>query len=218
MKMKHEINIHKYFPKKFIRKTDKNQIICTECKGVGWIINKEKKFCTISHCHICHGQGILNLCSHCKKLPKYNYCNCDGAKKEREKKEVERYQKKFDAAKKISTKKEIVENDIEYLYCWQHDKIYDWDEIEDSELELKIEGITWMFGTYKHQIQIDADDVIQSACESCELHEEAENSISQDAWNTLNNFLKEWCEEQDGTITYSCDEKVVVLLNGDKNG
>ena len=77
-------------------------------------------------------------------------------------------------------------NDL-YEYC------------EDTGRELP----DYVWGTQTDMIHINADYIVEEACE--ELHEDAYESIDYSDMKELQKMLDDWCNEQTGTVTYYPD-------------
>ena len=66
----------------------------------------------------------------------------------------------------------------------------------DEYFEKHVPKVLWNCEVVK--ISMDADSIIESACE--ELHEDARDNISDE--KELQEFLDKWCAKQTGTTTY----------------
>lgn len=85
-------------------------------------------------------------------------------------------------------------SDIDYFV----DAYKDSDEYEsDEEMMNNLPEFLWL--TDSVDISMDADSIIESACE--ELHEDAYENISGSDRKELQNMLDEWCSKQTGTRT-----------------
>ena len=78
------------------------------------------------------------------------------------------------------------------------DAYKDSDEYESNEEMMNnLPEVLWL--TDPIDISMDADQIIESACE--ELHEDASENISGEDRKELQNMLDEWCKKQTGTRT-----------------
>ena len=85
-------------------------------------------------------------------------------------------------------------SDIDYFV----DSYKDSDEYESyEEMMNNLPEVLWL--TNPVDITMDADSIIESACE--ELHEDASENISDEDRKKLQNMLDEWCKKQTGTRT-----------------
>ena len=212
-------------PDKSKRELNEGQKLCSRCKGLGL----EVRDIYLQNCSVCRG-GVVDACRFCGKeystLGGYrrNLC-CEGAKIENEldkhkerlehlKKQEERITTLFNKAEKI-TIKEAKDRGIEVLFnedAEHYMSISEAFDHFDNELddELSDNRVKWLFATKQIKMSIDADDIVDSACE--ELHEDARDWISKQDIEELQGFLDNWCEKQTGTISYEPDYKVVVIL------
>ena len=167
----------------------------------------------LSFCQSCYN-GVQRLCPYCGQPYKnhaYMHCNCEGQKKADEEERIKKWNEKVSKAVAVD------EKDIDtMLYCEEFGEYYStvddfFDDYasnyDDEEVYEKPERL-WV--TSVEKISVDADNLIENACE--ELHEEAIESICIDDKIRLQEFLDAWCEEQTGTTTYyPCYEKYVAI-------
>ena len=182
-----------------------NQEICPHCHGTGLIIN-EYSFGVCIYCN----HGIVDICKHCgKPLPKYvTTCHCEGAIKERHLKWKETAfangASRYNKATKITLDEAFKK--FEYLYVDETDELIYLDDEEDyiiSSIKEAQSAGCHIFGTKKEYLTLDANSILESACE--ELHEDAFINIC-DNIDKLQKQLDSWVEEYgDGTTTYYPD-------------
>ena len=84
-------------------------------------------------------------------------------------------------------------NDL-YKYC------------EDAGEELP----DYVWGTQTDMIHIDADSIVEQACE--DLHEDAYYSIDYKDIKDLQKMLDDWCKEQTCTVTYYPDYRYAIKI------
>ena len=92
---------------------------------------------------------------------------------------------------------------------------FEYDDIEELEDYCKENDIAmpkYVWGTTVSKISMDADSIIESACE--ELYEEAGEQIDDRDSKELQDMLDKWCEKQRGTDTYYVDYNVAILIGG----
>lgn len=199
-----------------------NEAICPVCYGLGVVLDNNiygikgdtsevarKSMFPYNHqaikfCPNCYN-GVIRLCEYCgKQLPRgILKCTCEQQiEKDKEEKKI-KYQETIEKAKEID-----IESVSTYLYDEQTDHYFA--EIEDFVDEYKdntdygndeemlenLPEVLWVCS--KAEISIDADSIIENACE--ELHEDARDSVSDE--KELQEVLDKWCEKQTGTITY----------------
>lgn len=200
--------------------------ICNVCNGLGVVLSNniygikgdttetaKKSMFPYNHqaikfCPNCFN-GVVRLCQYCgKQIRKgsIDYCDCEQyQEKEKEKKRI-KYQEKISKAEEVNIK--YIESDM-WFYDEQTDDYFsdiesfvdsykDFDEYEsDEEMIKNLPEVLWL--TDPVDISMDADSIIESACE--ELHEDASENISGDDRKELQNMLDEWCGKQTGTRT-----------------
>lgn len=125
--------------------------------------------------------------------------------KEEEEKRI-KYQEKISKAEDVNIKD--IDSDM-WFYDEQTDDYFsdidcfvdaykDSDEYEfDEDMMTNLPEVLWL--TDSVDISMDADSIIESACE--ELHEDAYENISGSDRKELQNMLDEWCSKQTGTRT-----------------
>jgi hypothetical protein len=98
------------------------------------------------------------------------------------------------------------------VYPYKDGYFSNWGEFLDwwvSGMEIVTEP-KYVNGTYSRQIKIDAEWIIEAACE--DLHEDAEETISKEDIDELQAFLDAWCVRQTGTRTYYMDPNCLVRI------
>lgn len=195
----------------FQPKTPKeNEMLCPTCDGIGWL-ESEKGY--LQKCPNCY-DGIIYLCPNCGK-PKRGMCMNEECMK---KFDVEQEKLRYDKAQKytldtVPSKSKI----MLYSDVYKYNEGY-FSEIEDFIDYCNDEGIrvpNYVWGTNETQINLDAHDIIESACD--DLWEGAYDSIDSKDIAELQSLFDNWCKNQTGTRTYSVDYKCCILLNNEKN-
>ena len=199
-----------------------NEAICPVCHGLGVVLDNNiygikgdtseaarKSMFPYNHqaikfCPNCYN-GVIRLCEYCgKQLPRgILKCTCEQQiEKDKEEKKI-KYQETIEKAKEID-----IESVSTYLYDEQTDHYFaeiedfvdeykdNTDYENDEEMLENLPEVLWVCS--KAEISIDADSIIESACE--ELHEDARDFIYDE--KELQEFLDKWCEKQTGTTTY----------------
>lgn len=162
----------------------------------------------IEKCRHCY-DGIIHLCPDCGK-PVRGFCdNPECREKSEQKEENKRYDKaiKCSFAECPDDRKTMMYSDFYGYnegYFTNFDELIDYCESED----IPIPDYCW--STTQIDMSIDADSLIESACE--ELYEDAEEHISDEDRKELQDFLDKWCEKQSGTNAYSVDYKYAIKV------
>ncbi len=216
-----EINLHevvqKSFPKILIKDLTEHERICPVCNGLGMRIEDNVygikgdsseagrkyhfpyKHQALSFCQSCYN-GVQRLCPYCGEPYKnqaYLHCDCEGQKKADEEERIKKWNDKVSKAVPVD------EKDVNtMLYCEEFDEYYDTvdDFFDDYVCNHEEDGDErpvrlWVCSVEK--IYIDADNVVDNACE--DLHEDA---YEQCDIGSLQNLLDDWCEAQTGATTY----------------
>lgn len=200
--------------------------ICHVCHGLGVVIDNniygikgdtseaaKKSIFPYNHqaiksCPNCYN-GVIRLCQYCgKQIPKgyIDKCDCKQYKAKKDEEKRIKYQEMVSKAEEVDIKDIDHEmwfydeqtddyfSDIDYFV----DAYKDSDEYEsDEEMINNLPEVLWL--TDPVDISMDADSIIESACE--ELHEDAYENISDKDIKELQNILDKWCEKQTGTKT-----------------
>lgn len=213
--------------------------ICPVCHGLGVLLDnnvygikgdtseaaKKSRFPynhqAIKFCPNCFN-GVIRLCQYCgKQIRKGSivYCDCEQYKAKEEEEKRIKYQEKISKAEEIDIKD--IDSEM-WFYDEQTDDYFsgidsfvdaykDFDEYEsDEEMMNNLPEVLWL--TDPVDITIDADSIIESACE--ELHEDASENISVKDRKELQDILDEWCKKQTGTRTLypNCNKYVRVRM------
>jgi hypothetical protein len=143
------------------------------------------------------------VCEECGKEVK-SYCE-DCSKKKQHAKEQEAYNK----AEKVPYEK----YSGEMIYCDHCENFYnDVDEFLDGHDDCALEDIPeWAWGTYEKLLSFDADDFVCVELENNEMHEDARDSISQEAIDEMQEFFNAW-NKRNPVKSYFPDHAVVVDL------
>jgi len=203
-----------------------NEEICSVCHGLGiikrshsyGIENSEKPpmanwydneyFVWCPNCYF----GVIKKCEYCGKILPKGRLKCDCEKQ----REIDEKERRIKYQETISKAKEIDLKDITtYLYDEESDKYYsDIDEFVDYRRQDYRDGSRGYNNFYEYfqyempevlwlcdnvDISMDADNIIESACE--ELHEDVEDNISVQDREELQELLDNWCKKQTGTTT-----------------
>lgn len=211
--------------------------ICPVCHGLGVVVDdniygikgdtseasKRSMFPynhqAIKFCPNCYN-GVIQLCQYCgNQIPKRYIDKCDCVQykaKEEEEKRI-KYQEKILKSEEIDIQN--IDSDM-WFYDEQTNDYFsdidsfvdvykDYDENEsDEEMMNNLPEVLWL--TDHVNISMDADSIIESACE--ELHEDAYESISYEDKKELQTVLDEWCSKQTGTRTVYLNYKMYVRV------
>ena len=203
-----------------------NEEVCPVCHGLGVVIDNniygikgdtsevaKKSMFPYNHqaikfCPNCFN-GVIRICRYCgKQIRKgsIDYCDCEQYKAKEEEEKRIKYQEQISKAEEVNIKD--IDSDM-WFYDEQTDDYFsdidyfvdaykDSDEYEsDEEMMNNLPDVLWL--TDLLDISIDADSIIENACE--ELHEDASENISGEDRKELQNMLDEWCKKQTGTRT-----------------
>lgn len=178
------------------------EIVAYKCSKCGAAYQSRK------HAEKCCMPKICEDCG-CEIPHNSYYVVCDSCRSKREAvKEKERFNKA-----KHYTFEDAPESSYQCMYSEVYGTnegyFFDLDELEEYCQENDIEIPEYVWGTKLTKISMDADSIIESACE--ELHEDAEDQI--DDREELQEILDKWCEKQSGTDTYYVDYSVAILIN-----
>lgn len=154
---------------------------------------------------------MIRLCEYCgKPLPRGRLkCDCEQQRVKDEEEKRIKYQETIEKAKEIELKDTSYymydeqsnqyfsdENEfVEYYYQEWFEK-YSGGMSFNIYFDSQVPKVLWNCEEVK--ISIDADGIIESACE--ELHEDARDCIYDE--KELQDFLDKWCEKQSGTTSY----------------
>ncbi len=208
-----------------------NEEICPVCYGLGIIkkdysfgIEKDKKPSKVNWydneyfvwCPNCYF-GVIKKCEYCGKILPKGRLKCDCEKQ----REIDEKERRIKYKEMISKATEVDMKDIgsdTWLYDEQTDDYFsdvdcfveaykDNEEFANAkEMFENLPEVLWLCDNV--DISMDADSIIESACE--ELHEEAEENITDEDRKELQGMLDRWCKKQTGTTTlYPNYEKYV---------
>ncbi len=199
-----------------------NEEICSVCHGLGIIkkdypygIEEDKKSSKINWydneyfvwCPNCYF-GVIKKCEYCGKiLPKGRLkCDCEKQREIDEKERRIKYQEAINKANEVDLKD--IGSDT-WLYDERtNDYFSDVDHFVNAykdneefananEMFENLPEVLWLCDNV--DISMDADSIIESACK--ELHEDAEDNISGQDREELQELLDNWCKKQTGTTT-----------------
>ncbi|MFC0903911.1 hypothetical protein ACFHWD_04295 [Clostridium sp. MT-14] len=206
---------------KLIISLNDNEALCPTCKGLRFILEQRGKQAYIESCPDCYN-GKVYVCKHCGKHNKSNYCNCDGARKERNaefnKKQQEKEQKLFGKAKKIKF------NDYNgYFFIpdyegrvYDGDAVYDWlcDKIKYDKLSNE-ELPSYLWSTSPEPVfDMDLKDILYDKCE--EGYEDMDSFLNTDDedFKLAQQHLDKWYKKQgDAVNTYYENYDIAILLD-----
>lgn len=99
-------------------------------------------------------------------------------------------------------------------YTYNDGFFYDWNDFfanwKENHKGINDERPKYVYGTSLTSIGFDINWLIDNACE--ELHEEAQEQISNQDREELQQLLDKWSEKQTGTKTYYEDERYMVRI------
>lgn len=202
-----------------------DEVICPNCKGTGIQVNDNKfglgkfdignpfpyKHQVIGGCNHCYN-GIQKVCKHCGELLGRQIAHdCEGARKEKNKKYNQQDLDKWNKAEKISLKEAC--NKLEWVYVDNTEHFCEIDSLEEyikDEFKLEDYSSIRVYGTYKTDINLSASNIIQNAID--DLHEDAGDNISHKEELELQEMLDKWVEGISGTETYWPDWEYGILI------
>lgn len=212
--------------------------ICPLCHGTGMVIRDNPyglegdpdkqaglfpyKHQSIIPCPNCYN-GVVRYCPDCGKQLKRSYLKCDcSAEKQREREEKRRrYQEAIAKAEKHEPDELY---SFKYAYSdWitQHNEGYfsDWQEFFDAWHDFvagcEEDGISvlerpkYVWGTEPIEMQLDASDILESACE--DLYEDAICDIGDPAIKEMQDYLNTW-KYRYGLTAYGEDHRHVIRI------
>ncbi len=218
--------IKNILPNTLKKDLQEHEEICPQCNGLGVVISNnpygikgdtseaaKKSMFPYKHqslipCPNCYN-GVIRLCKYCgKQIPKgyIDLCDCDQYKAKVEEERRIKYQEMISKATEVELKD--IDSDT-WLYDEQTDDYFsnvdyfveaykDNDEFaDDKEMLENLPEVLWLCNNV--DISMDADSIIENACE--ELHEDAEENITDDDRKELQELLDSWCRKQTGTTT-----------------
>jgi hypothetical protein len=163
---------------------------CSKCGGAYLSKDMADKCCETKYCKDCG-----------KELPyKWYKTVCLSCSDKRE----------YDRATKISYNDYIVQHKDDYYTLCIGDKFYaDIDDLFDSLDEDEFEEIEYCNGTYKDRMELDYESIIDEMIEESDMDE---FEVDKSGYDELKQFLIGWNKKY-GTDRYSCDDKVIVLID-----
>lgn len=177
------------------RKPKENEVLCEVCGGIGHLINNQEGY--IERCTSCRGLGIKDVCKICGQ-PKYGLCENMDCRKEIDRRDEQRLLNKAIKCELKDISSEYTE--MFYSESYRYNDGY-FSEIEDlieycESEDIEIPDYVW--ATQKVDLQLDACDILENACE--ELCEDAFDNLTD--INGLQKLLDEWVSKQSGQNTY----------------
>lgn len=213
-----------------------NEAICPVCHGLGLRVvdnayglsddpNKSAgqfpyKHQSLIFCPNCYN-GVVHICPDCgKQIPKgYGKCNCPAEQARQREKRKQQYQEALQKAEKHDSC--TLGGRFQYAYCdWIHynDGFFsDWGEFfeawHDFVAEREESGIPvperpeYVWGTELIEMQLDASDIAERACE--DMYEDA--TVSDSAIKELQDYLDTW-KYRYGPTTYGEDRRHAIKI------
>ncbi len=199
-----------------------NEEICPVCHGTGIVkrnqpygIAEDKNTSKVNWydneyfvwCPNCYF-GVIKKCEYCGRILPKSRLKCDCGKQ----RELDEQERRIKYQETIAKAMEVDLSDVgsdmwlydEQTYDYFSDVEYFVDAYKDNEefaddqeMFDNLPKVLWLCDNV--DISMDADSIIENACE--ELHEDAEDSISNEDRKELQNMLDEWCRKQTGTRT-----------------
>lgn len=163
---------------------------CSKCGGAYLSKDVADKCCEAKYCEDCG-----------KELPyKWYRTICSSCSDKRE----------YDRATKISYNDYIVHHKDDYYTLCIGDKFYtDIDDLFDSLDEDEFEEIEHCNGVCKERMELNYDDILTNFEENVDIEDW---QVDKEGYNELKVFLEQWNKKY-GTDRYSCDNKVIVLID-----
>lgn len=197
-----------------------NEELCPICNGTGIVIDDNEyglgedgqvrfpyKKQTVVSCRNCVN-GVVKKCSYCgETLQRYTTtCYCEKSlevqRKEKEEQEIKGTLLRYENATKITIDEAREKFDI--LFVEEKEEYIDSDDCDLIKEYLEKYHI---FGTEKTDLQIDAQEIVENACE--ELHEDSFDNV--DNINELQKAIDDWAEKNaKGAGTYWPDYKYAI--------
>lgn len=193
--------------------------ICQHCGGTGVGIQdnpyglKEEnrkdgiffpyKVQTISSCPHCGGTGVVKRCRNCGELlPVYRLkCSCAQQQAKDKAEKQRKWKEKIDSLR-VASPEEVDENRCFYSEAFPYNEGYfaDFHEFFDAweEGDPGRERPEYCFGTDKIEFHIDADQIVENACE--DLYEEAYENVSN--IDALQKSIDKWAKKNGPGSTY----------------
>lgn len=217
-----------------------NEELCEFCHGTGIAIADNVyglrnegdkgyirfpyKHQALTFCPHCYN-GVVHRCEFCGNiLPRgYLKCTCDKQKEIDEQEIINKYQDMLDKAPELPDG-EWVKYDMLFSesyglnngYFNDFDEFFDYWSSEDCDNEYGIENRPkYVWVTEAVEMYIDADSIIDSACE--ELYEDAADDISTHDRGILQKLLDDWCKTHGVGKTYYESHKYKIRIPWEEN-
>lgn len=225
--------INSIFDGRLVKHLHDNEAICPVCGGTGIIVenniyglkndpNKSKHFPykhqSISFCKNCYN-GVIRVCKYCGENATRTYHQCDIIKAEKREKERLKELENFSKAKEYNHDALGTTFGMCYSKAYGYNEGYfnSWEDFfeyiyseELDDTENKESRPTYVWGTEKVEMKIDAYSIVESATE--DLYDEAMSSISSSDINTLQSILDDWCYGCGVGSTYIEDNRYKVRV------
>lgn len=188
-----------------------DEILCSTCKGLRFVLTQQGKKSYISSCRDCYS-GKHYVCKHCGESHKTNMCDCDGAREEKYDKQEEFELERFNRATKINYK------DYDGMFIW-NDRAINKEDLEEEIYEIIYDGEEppkYIYATSKEYINIGVDlhDEISNNCADGYEDMETYLDINSEKLTQAQELIDEWIKEQgDLLYSYTEDYSKVVLLD-----
>lgn len=235
-----QISINKAFKellnRNLVKDLHDNEEICPICGGTGLeIINNPYglsddpnkiagvfpyKHMSITFCRNCYN-GVVRICPDCgQQIPRgFLECSCEAARQKREEKKLEIYLEKLHNAEHHSPS--VLGAEFKCAYSDDYDKnegyFFNWEDFFDywnNNHTSTDERPEYVWGTQEIHMRLNANDVIDKACE--DLYEEAEYDISDNAREEMQTYFNKWLSKN-GLTAYTYDDSHAIRIPWEEN-
>lgn len=188
-----------------------NQKVCSVCNGV------QKVFRVVSpteaylqSCPSCYG-GVINICKHCGKENKSDWCNCEKANNERSVDYANIECAKMDKATVIK----FSDYQGKLMSLYSQEIVVDVDDFKDEYWDTFTEDSVKRVWAMEEQtvLSLDVVDWIRNECENGDAHENFYDNLDMNSslLGLAQELINQWLDKQDN-LTYIESGKVVVDL------
>lgn len=199
---------------KLVLDLSENTIACPDCKGFRMILKQTDDRTFFISCPSCYS-GKIYVCKHCGETNKTDFCQCDDARKERDKNHREtksaKEKERFDKAEKINYE------DFDG-YVFYGDRVMDDEELREAVAEAIIEceelpEYLWAAEGQPH-FSLDIRDIILDKCEDGyeDMHQRL--GIESPLLSQAQELLDKWEKENEGSIAiYNESRSKAVMID-----